>query len=438
MKPYYQVLLLIWFCVIGSSLHAEEQPAFDPLAKDALRAGMPDPAIIEAHDGSGFYVFATGHGVVIWHSTDLKQWTRLGTVFDRHVPAWAEQAVPGCDGIWAPDIQYANGQYFLYYSVSTFGSQRSVIGLAVNRQLDPKHPDYRWQDRGVVVESLPNQSNYNAIDSAMFVDSDQKAYLVWGSYWTGIKGCEIDLASGKPASTQPKTVALATRSSQSEPPNIEAPFLIKRDKFYYLMASWDFCCAGVDSTYKVVIGRSRSPLGPYVDKRGRQMKQGGGTVILASGQRWRGPGHNCFLRSRRGDFLVHHVYDATAVRRGRILQVRPVTWSRDGWPQVGDPLNDAQATQRNRRQLSPLVGRWEHVVNQKDRYDIYFEVSGELSGTAGRAFWKREANQLTLRWLDPRAPQGAWIDKVRLSSDGMSYSGTNQNGTRIQGRKVVD
>ena len=78
------------------------------------------------------------------------------------------------------------------------------------------------------------------------------------------------------------------------------------------------------------------------------------------------------------------------------------------------------------------------MVNERDQYDIFFEVSGELSGTAGKAFWRRDGNRLTLRWLDPRAPQGAWVDTVRLNADGLSYSGMNQNGTRIQGRKVAD
>ncbi|MFP6672794.1 MAG: arabinan endo-1,5-alpha-L-arabinosidase, partial [Pirellulaceae bacterium] len=179
------------------------QEPFNPTSKESLRLGVPDPAVIEARDGSGYYIYATGHGVVVWHSKDLKAWKRIGTVFDRHVPAWAEEAVPGCDGIWAPDIQYAGGQYYLYYSVSTFGSQRSVIGLAVSKTINPAAPGYRWEDRGIVIEST-GKNDYNAIDPAMFVDSNGKAYLAWGSYWTGIKGCEIDLATGKPASTQPE------------------------------------------------------------------------------------------------------------------------------------------------------------------------------------------------------------------------------------------
>ena len=418
-------------------VHAEEGD-FNPTALESLRAGVPDPAAIEARDGSGYYVYATGHGVVIWHSKDLRNWKRIGRVFERHVPAWSEQAIPGCDGIWAPDIQYMDGRYYLYYSVSTFGSQRSVIGLAVNQTLDPANPSYRWEDRGLVLESRPERSDYNAIDPAMFADDDGKAYLYWGSYWTGIKGVEINRRTGKPPSSQPPNTALARRSPRGDTPDIEAPFVIKRKGYYYLMASWDFCCAGTDSSYKVVIGRSKKPLGPFTDQDQRPMLDGGGTVMLASDVRWRGPGHNSFLQTRQGDFIVHHTYDANQVRKGRILQVRPVTWNADGWPEVGNPLSDAAAAARNQKSLPPLVGRWKHVVNDRDQYDIYFEVSGQISGTAGKSFWKRKDQQLQLRWLDPKAPDGAWVDNVQLDAKATSYYGKNQNGTVIRGTKLRD
>ena len=418
-------------------VHAEEGD-FNPTALESLRAGVPDPAAIEARDGSGYYVYATGHGVVIWHSKDLRNWKRIGRVFERHVPAWSEQAIPGCDGIWAPDIQYMDGRYYLYYSVSTFGSQRSVIGLAVNQTLDPANPSYRWEDRGLVLESRPERSDYNAIDPAMFADDDGKAYLYWGSYWTGIKGVEINRRTGKPPSSQPPNTALARRSPRGDTPDIEAPFVIKRKGYYYLMASWDFCCAGTDSSYKVVIGRSKKPLGPFTDQDQRPMLDGGGTVMLASDVRWRGPGHNSFLQTRQGDFIVHHTYDANQVRKGRILQVRPVTWNADGWPEVGNPLSDAAAAARNQKSLPPLVGRWKHMVNDRDQYDIYFEVSGQISGTAGKSFWKRKDQQLQLRWLDPKAPDGAWVDNVQLDAKATSYYGKNQNGTVIRGTKLRD
>ena len=88
----------------------------------------------------------------------------------------------------------------------------------------------------------------------------------------------------------------------------------------------------------------------------RTMDKGGGEVILASDARWRGPGHNSFLQTDKGDYLVHHVYDSEKVKKGRILQVRPVTWTRDGWLEVKSPLKDPLAEDRNKERLSPLVG----------------------------------------------------------------------------------
>ncbi|MEC7566868.1 MAG: arabinan endo-1,5-alpha-L-arabinosidase [Planctomycetota bacterium] len=433
-KTHCLLLSLFLFSGFAYSMHAEED--YDPTALESLRAGMPDPAVIEAHDGSGFYVFATGHGVKVFHSRDLKSWKRIGRVFEQHVPEWAERAVPGCDGIWAPDIQYFNNQYHLYYSVSTFGSQRSVIGLATTKSINPDNPDYKWVDQGLVLESFPDKNDFNAIDPGVLADRDGKTYLYWGSYWNGLKGLEINTRTGKPFNNDRPYKSLAKRTADSNPPGIEAPYVSRHQKFYYLMASWDFCCAGVDSSYKVVVGRSEHPLGPFRDSTGRDMNEGGGDVLLASGIRWRGPGHNSFLQTPKGDFIVHHVYDATAVRKGRILQVRPVHWNKQGWLEIGSPLNDPLDVTRNQQQLSKLVGSWKHVVNDQDHYNIFFEVSGQLSGVAGDAFWKLNANQLTLRWLDPNAPGGAWIDEVTLSADGKSYSGKNQNGTTIRGTKV--
>ena len=430
------LLVLLLLVLPNLSFRAQAEEDYDPTALESLRAGMPDPAIIEAHDGSGFYVFSTGHGVKVFHSLDLKSWKRIGQVFQQHVPPWAEKAVPGCDGIWAPDIQYFNGRYHLYYSVSTFGSQRSVIGLATTRSLNPQSPKYKWTDRGLVLESLQDKNDFNAIDPAVLADIDGKAFLYWGSYWTGLKGIEIDINTGKPFDKAQTYKSIAKRTANSNPPNIEAPYVIRHGDFYYLMASWDFCCAGVDSSYKVVVGRSEHPLGPFRDQTGRDMNDGGGDVVLASGVRWRGPGHNSFLQTKKGDFIVHHVYDSTDVSKGRILQVRPVRWNNQGWFDVAAPLNDQLAIRRNKQQLSKLIGSWTHVVNGQDHYNIFFEVSGMLSGVAGDASWKINANKLTLRWLDPNAPDGAWVDEVTLSADGKSYFGKNQNGTTIRGTKT--
>jgi len=323
--------------------------AFTPiLAKEQaiVPFDSPDPVVIEEKDGSGFYAFVTGRGIVMLHSQDLFHWERIGTVFEQPVPDWARERIVGTRNIWAPDIVYHDGLYYLYYSVSTFGGQRSLIGLVVNKTLNPKSPDYRWEDRGIVLESAPDKTDYNAIDSALFIDNDGKAYLYWGSYWTGIKAVEVDPKTGKPFEYEANRTDdlkipanykhIAARSERNGTTAIEAPFVVKHDKYYYLFVSWDFCCDGEKSTYKIAIGRSEQPLGPFLDQSERPLETGGGTLLIESTERWRGTGHNGFLRTKEyGDWIILAAYDANDPKKGRLTQVRPLYWTEDGWMKIG-------------------------------------------------------------------------------------------------------
>ena len=114
------------------------------------------------------------------------------------------------------------------------------------------------------------------------------------------------------------------------PPHaVEAPFVIFRDGYYYLFVSWDRCCDGADSDYKVMVGRSRGVTGPYVDAEGRAMLEGGGTLVLAGNERSRGPGHNSVLTTDAGQWIVHHTYDVQNLRAQRVLQIRPMSWTHE-------------------------------------------------------------------------------------------------------------
>lgn len=300
----------------------------------------PDPtAIVAPTPTGGYYVVSTGPGIPLWHSSDLVHWEALGSVFPNRVPAWAEAAVPGHRGVWAPDISYHDGWYYLYYAVSTMGGPRSVIGLAVNKAIRPGDPGYRWEDRGLVIESFPGQEKFNAIDPNLFVDKDGRWYLFFGSGSRrgGINIVPIDPATGKPFKDREVVSPVATRPPGSG--NIEAPYVVHRNGFYYLFVSWDSCCKGADSNYKVMVGRSTGVSGPYVDAQGRRMLDGGGTLVLAGDERWIGPGHNSVLTTEKGEWLVYHTWDAQQINAGRILQVRPLYWTSDGWPMPGQPLN---------------------------------------------------------------------------------------------------
>jgi arabinan endo-1,5-alpha-L-arabinosidase len=301
---------------------------------NAASAPAHDPCIIK--QGDYYYLFTTGQGISIKRSRDLREWDYSGTVF-RRAPDWAFQEVPKFDGnIWAPDISYFNGTYHLYYSISSFGSNRSCIGLAINTTLDPQSPDYRWIDQGKVIESFPGKDNWNAIDPNLAVDAEGHYYLAFGSFWDGIKMVAIDPQTGKPLQTPPEIIALASRPSVQYHP-LEAPFIIRKNGYYYLFVSFDFCCKGIQSTYKIAVGRAQQIIGPYVDQQGQAMLEGGGTIILEGYDDVHGPGHNAVLQEEDKDWLVHHMYDG---KRGGmpVLQIRPINWTPDGWPQAGEPL----------------------------------------------------------------------------------------------------
>lgn len=414
-----------------SGISAQEVPR-----REFHLLGIPDPTIIRAGDGSGYYIVCSGKGIPIWRSRDLREWTQVGRVFSDDVPSWARRKIPDSRGVWAPDIKRVNGKYFVYYSVSTPGSQRSVIGLAVNASLDPSAPDYRWEDRGLILESDPDATTFNAIDPALLVDDKDGMFLFWGSYWDGIKAGRIDGESGRLVSPATEATAVARRGKNAAPA-IEGAYPIKRNGFYYLFVSWDHCFADnpSDISYKVMVGRSKKPLGPYVDRLGKPMTAGGGELVVMGDRRWRGPGHNSVLQTPSQDWLVHHVTDATQPRAGRLLQIRPLAWH-NGWPVAGTPLgsrNDPPAGTFAAR----VVGRWDHVVNGHNHYDIFLEANGLISGTPGLAHWQIAHDTMLLKWKSPKAPGGFWIDRVKLDAAGRSYVGRNGKGTVIRGRKRV-
>jgi arabinan endo-1,5-alpha-L-arabinosidase len=305
-----------------------------PASLDARLAGdiapVHDPAIIR--QGDTFYLFTTsqeraGNGLIhVRTSKDLANWTREASVFAA-MPAWVKELVPGARGIWAPDVSFSHGEYRIYYSVSTFGKNHSAIGLVTTPSLEKPV----WTDKGPVIRSGENE-DFNAIDPNVFEDAGGRQWLAFGSFWSGLKLVRLDPQTGLRSAGHGEVHAIARRPA---PGAIEAPFVIHRRGFYYLFASFDFCCRGVASTYHTVVGRSKDPRGPYFDRQGKSMLDGGGLRVLPAdvdrSRRFVGPGHIAILREPKQDYIVYHAYD-TQASGVPTLRIQPLVWTDDGWP----------------------------------------------------------------------------------------------------------
>ena len=317
---------------LGSRARAQTLAPLNPKLTGDIYP-IHDPCVIKAADT--YYVFCTtpradSPSQIPWYrSKDLLRWEKGGHVFNA-LPPWAKQEVTHTEMCWAPDISFFNGQYYLYYACSTFGSNHSVIGLATNTTLDPADADYRWQDRGLVLASQ-TKDDFNALDPNRVLDRSGKHWLAYGSFWTGLKISQIDPQTGM---LLPDTQRISIARRPKPPDAIEGVFIIQRAGNYYLFASYDFCCRGADSSYYTVVGRSPDILGPYVDKNGKSLLEGGGTLVLAAAAgepRWRGPGHIAILRDGGKDYIFYHAYDAD--HNGRpTLRIAPLGWTEDNWP----------------------------------------------------------------------------------------------------------
>jgi arabinan endo-1,5-alpha-L-arabinosidase len=282
-----------------------------------------DPAIVAS--GSTYYIYSTGEGLPIRRSTDLVHWRLIGAVFATK-PAWiTTTAANDPNGLWAPDVSYFGGKYHLYYAASTFGSNNSCIGHATSPTLDGAV----WTDQGGPVICSTSSDNWNALDPAAFVDQEGNVWLAFGSFWGGLKLISLDATGARQGAV---FYALATRVNTAD----EASYLVHHGDYYYLFESVDFCCRGVNSTYKIMVGRSSNITGPYIDQTGTPLLSGGGTLILQGDDRWKGPGHNSILHTVAGDYNVYHSYDAQA-NGEPTLRIAELTWSSYGWPISAGP-----------------------------------------------------------------------------------------------------
>lgn len=306
---------------------------------DASNPDVHDPVL--AYENGKYYMFTTGMGIGMLSSDDgMKTWQREKAPLDP-IPAWAKELVPAYQGhTWAPDVRKVGDLWYLYYSCSTFGKNISVIGVATNKTLDPSSPDYKWEDQGQVVRSVPGETDWNAIDPNLIIDREGNPWLNWGSFWDGIQLVRLDQDLRTPIG-EPQTIArrrspdvVAHLNEHANLNPIEAPFIVERDGWYYLFASWDYCCQGLSSNYKTVVGRSRTIAGPYLDREGREMLHGGGTLVAGANEDYCGIGH-CGVYEFDGTwYIVAHAYDRQKNGASKLF-LHPLKWI-DGWPMLAE------------------------------------------------------------------------------------------------------
>jgi beta-xylosidase len=339
------VLLLCVLLTTGIGRAQESTaPYTNPVSK-TFADTFADPAVIKAKDGY-WYAYGTSdplregeeHSYIpISRSEDLVNWEYVGDAFDSPTEvSWAA----GDAGIWAPDIRYIDGKYYMYYVVTqtTVTSEPNDNAIGVATAPTPTGP---WTDSGAPVVGPRRGESGNpgdfkwTFDPNEFTDKDGTRYLYYGSYYGGIFVTKLT-PDGKRTVGGTTMVAIDNR--------YEGAYVVKRDGYYYLFGSSANCCAGPTTGYSVYVGRSTSPTGPFLDKEGQSMTEsrvGGSIVITPNGNKWIGTGHNAVVTDLAGeDWFVYHAIDRgdPYLNEPFGINERPMLLDRldwvGGWPTV--------------------------------------------------------------------------------------------------------
>ncbi|MBQ3769640.1 MAG: family 43 glycosylhydrolase [Prevotella sp.] len=336
-----RILSIVVVLTLSTTLYSQSHDKGFP--RTAFQTETPmthDPVM--AYEDSTYYLFCTGIGIQQMTSQDRKTWTVLPEPIMTVMPQWTGDSVPGfTHHVWAPDVIRWHGKWWLAYSCSTFGKNGSAIGLLSKPSLS--FPV--WNDEGCIVTSREGRDQWNAIDPNFIIDDNDQAWMTWGSFWDGIQMVRLDTTMHVAKGERPRTIARRYASrDRNVPANptskyagtnaIEAPFIFRHDGWYYLFVSWDYCCRGAQSNYRVAVGRSRQVDGPYLDRSGKDMRDGGGTLFLEGDKKqFEAVGHCAAYHVNGEDIFICHGY-SIAHQGASILVQRPIRWTADGWPML--------------------------------------------------------------------------------------------------------
>ena len=312
-----------------------------------------DPSTIAECNGK-YYTFGTGGGGLI--SDDGWSWH-----------GGAER--PG--GGAAPDVLKIGDRYLCIYGATgggLGGGHNGRILTMWNKTLDPKSPDFKWT-KAVEVCSSDGMEDQDAIDPSLLLDpTTGRLWVSYGTYFGTIRLIELDPKTGfRMKGNKEKDIAI----------DCEATDLIYRDGWYYLLGTHGTCCDGVNSTYNIVVGRSRNVEGPYVDNVGRDMFHGGGRMVIAAGDRKTGPGHFGRTVIDEGVEIMSCHYEADFDRSGRsVLGIRPLLW-KNGWPVAGEQLKEGKYA----------------IFSERRGYSLELSVDFTRMQQERQRFWQMDPNE---------------------------------------------
>lgn len=388
------------------------------LPTEAAAAGsvaVHDPSVFQDPFTGTYYAF--GSHFAVSSSKDLITWKQevgdnnpkalYGTHDWRSVLKETDKYVPAGGGInstWAPDVEYIDGTYYMYYSVTEkFGSGKSVIGrVRANDVLGP------YSNEEIIVKSAGKSGEPNCIDPELFYDKDGKLWMVYGSFYGGIFIKELD-ETGLPVEEGFGTRIWADRGG------VEGPFVFYNaaHDYYYLMTSE----GDLNSDYNMRVARSKNPDGPYEDisaknvgeTRGAGNKLAGNYKFNTDGNKV-ALGHNSVIKKDGKYFVVMHVRNA--IQGMHHLEVHQLFFNEAGWPV-----------------LSPnrYVGETAGLVSQATAagdYEIVVHTADKSSNIINSVTHTLNADGKVLK---EGAETGSWTVKqdyyVEITLDGVTYKG---------------
>jgi xylan 1,4-beta-xylosidase len=284
----------------------------------------PDPSILRV--GSDYWIatstFEWFPAVRLHHSTNLVDWEPLGGLLNEKRLLDLTGAGDSC-GVWAPNLSYADGMFFLLYSdVASFASG---YWDPQNYLVTGPSPTGPWSDPVVL--------HGRGFDSSLFHDEDGATWMLsmvadWRpgrNRFAGISIQQYDRAARRLVGPE-HMIFKGTEVALTEAPNV-----YRKDGWYYLVTAE----GGTSWTHQVTVARSRHLLGPYeADPAGPMLSSAGDPSLTLQKA-----GHGSLVETPAGQWYLAHLVGRPYTPRGRCVlgresAIQEVHWTADGWPRI--------------------------------------------------------------------------------------------------------